>query len=148
MACRDDPQYKLIATELYRLNAERLKAVSQTQADYGKWLIATLSVIHSAAIYALATLHSPVPPRYVFVPFVIGLLLTLSSGLCSWSNFTFAIRLLEGWTDPAMLLDDARWPTIPPRLGFWISATMVAAIVTGVASALCILWGAWLFLCA
>jgi hypothetical protein len=144
MAKREDQEYLQIALETYRLNVDRLKLVMQLQADYGKWLVATLAAVHSAAIYAIAT-HTPPFPRPLLLPFMVGIALTLVSGLCTWANFTIAIRLLEGWTDPASLMDDARYPTKPKGLIAWsIPVTMVGALISGISSGGCILWGAWL----
>lgn len=146
MAQRNDPNYHKIAEELYRLNGERLRSVSLVQADYGKWLIATLSVIHSAAIYAVATSPRLESSHTLIVPFVVGLLLTLTSGLFTWTNFTILIALYQSWVEPAMLRDDAYWPTSSCFYKISVPATMVLALITGIGAATCILWGAYLFL--
>jgi hypothetical protein len=146
MAHRDDESYRLAAVELYRLNVERLKAVTAIQADYGKWLIATLSVIHTGALYAIATAHLASNVKGAYAPFLVGQLLVLASGLSTWTNFSLVMSLMEDWTDPFMLTDDARWPKLDGPFKFWIPATMVISIVAGVLSALCLLWGAALLM--
>lgn len=143
VAKREDTDYRIGAAELYRLNVDRLKIVQTIQADYGKWMIGTLSVIHSGALYAIADgkLGESVSGNYL--PSLMGLLLTLASALFIWTNFSLAIRLFEAWTDPAMLSDDAHWPTTSGRLKFWLPATMWLAVTTGVSSGLCIVWAAF-----
>jgi len=140
MANRADPEYRKAAEEFYRLNVERLKHVSTLQGDYGKWLSATIAAIHSAALYAIATnAKFAVSPA----PFAVGLALILFSVLFIWINWSLAIRLFENWTDPFMLVDDARWPTVTPFFKWSIPITMYSALFFGVASAACIFWGCW-----
>jgi hypothetical protein len=114
-----DPNYQQAAAELYRLNAERLSALTAIQGDYGKWLIARLSLIHSAALYAIAVgqFHRT---SGAYLPFLTGLVLTLLSGSMTWTNFTLGSRLMENWIDPFMLSDDVRWPKLEGPLKFWV----------------------------
>jgi hypothetical protein len=141
VAHRDDEPYRLAAVELYRLNVERLKSITIVQADYGKWLIATLSVIHTGALYAIATAHLAQNVKGAYVPFLVGQILVLFSGLSTWINFSLVMSLMEDWTDPFMLTDDARWPKLEGSLKFWIPTTMVTSLAAGVFSALCFVWG-------
>ena len=142
MGAREDQKYQMAATELYRLNVERLKIIQVTQADYGKWLMATLSLVHTGALYTIATEHLGKGVADAYLPPLVGLLLTLISALLIWTNFTLAISLMEKWTDPAMLSDDAHWPKSERPYKFWIPATMALAVVTGIASGGCIVWTA------
>lgn len=138
----DKDDYRVGAAELYRLNVERLKIVQVIQADYGKWLIATLALIHTGALYAIATgeLGKGIPGAYL--PSLAGVILTLISGLFTWANFTLGIRLYENWTNPAMLSNVAYWPVSKGPLRFWIPATMAGALVTGIGAGACIIWEA------
>jgi hypothetical protein len=142
MGERQDPSYLMQAAELYRLNVERLKIVQTVQADYGKWLIATLSLIHTGALYAIASDHLGSNIRNSFVPPLFGILLTLTSAFFAWVNFSLGVRLMESWTDPKMLSDDARWPKVEGALKFWIPATMALSVGTGIAAGACIIWTA------
>ena len=113
----------------------------QIQFDYAKWLVATLVAAHSAALYFVAT-HVPAFPRSFCTPYVFGLVLTLISGLLSWTNAAVYVNLMESWTDPFMLSDDTRWPKESSSHKFWVTTTTFATLASGVLSGICLVWGA------
>ncbi|HEX3943680.1 MAG TPA: hypothetical protein VHW69_06295, partial [Rhizomicrobium sp.] len=67
---------------------EKFKLFMRIQADYGKWLAATIAVLQSGALFALGEGKFPHAPRCAYLPFLIGLIAIMFSGLCSWLNFT------------------------------------------------------------
>lgn len=128
--------------KLYYEQLQRSKdRAFQLQGDYGKWLVASLLLIHGATIAFLAQnerLASAVLPL-VFWCHVIGLLLALICGFVTWVNWSLHASAYEEVT-PYMLdgtMDN--WPKFEARDFFWIKPTFWIAIVAGLGSAACIL---------
>lgn len=140
MPIQDSEDYRLLARETFQQSEHRFAVMFGVQADYGKWLIATLSLIHSGALYALATSKVDHAQKDAFVPFLVGLLLALTCGLLTWINYNLQASTYMRWADPRMLANDDHWPRQPAAKG--IDFTMWGGIIAGIASALCIAWGA------
>jgi hypothetical protein len=132
----DDPDYRKVAEEIYRLTVDRMKHAATIQADYGKWLLVTVTSIHLGALYAIFS-----NPKLTIspLPFLVGLLLILASGLCTWINFTISMNDLDTWADPAMIIDSDRWPK-HIKHPWRYQLTMFSALTLGVASVICILF--------
>jgi hypothetical protein len=104
------------------------------QADYGKWLISSIFLMHGAAIGGLAFKAGATgAPTYLaaILWFVGGLVLALASGFSAWRNFSLAAQQYDGWAKRAMLFD-AKWPTeathsraIKVTMGLGISSDFV-----------------------
>lgn len=112
----------------------------QLNADYGRWLIGSLLLVHGAAVAFLAQnerLAATVLPS-VFWWHVAGLLLALLCGFLVWANWSFHAAIYES-VSSSMIYDDKRWPEFDGGTARWITVTHWSGIVAGVLSALCIL---------
>ena len=115
----------------------------QLSADYGRWLIASLLLVHSATVAFLAQnerLASSVLPM-VFGWHVAGLLLALLCGFLVWANWSFHAAIYES-VSSSMIYDDERWPEFDSGTARWITWTYWTGIIAGILSALCILGSA------
>lgn len=140
--------YKEHAKEIYERMVEASRFSAEKQADYGKWLVNTLWLMHSGAIAGLlfkASATSPPPFLGALWWFVSGIALAFAAGFAAWWNFTFAYKQYERWADPSMLNDASKWPKdTDPR----ITATMWVAVTCGVISVFCLLAGAAAVYCS
>jgi hypothetical protein len=112
----------------------------QLNADYGRWLIASLLLVHGAAVAFLAQndrLSKTVLPS-VFWWHIAGLLLALLCGFLVWANWSLHARFYEA-VNPGMIYGDEHWPEFNKRTGFWIDCTHWIGIGAGILSGLCIL---------
>jgi hypothetical protein len=141
------PTYNLRAKALWDLNGERLKFVSTIQADYGKWLIVTVTSVHLAGLYLVSQASVPVEIRTnpsSFWPFIIGVCLILIAGLITWANWSMAAGVYSEWMRPSMLDDPKSWPTNVTDYRRWlIPFCFWASLAFGIASAICIPVGAY-----
>ncbi len=115
----------------------------QLNADYGRWLIASLLLVHGASIVFLTQndrLSSAVLPS-VFWWHVTGLLLAFLCGFLVWANWSFHARIYEA-VNPGMIYDDAHWPKFDDGTNRWINRTHWSGVAAGIFSALCILGSA------
>jgi hypothetical protein len=138
------PMTREEAIEVRKLTYEDLQKSKrhafQLNADYGRWLIASLLLVHGAAVAFLAQnerLATTVLPS-VFWWHVAGLILALLCGFLVWANWSFHASIYEAVT-PSMIYDDEHWPKFDDGTGRWITWTHWSGIVAGVLSALCIL---------
>lgn len=143
---QQDLDYRLVAKALWDLNAEKLKFTAQVHADYGKWLLVTITTTHLAAIYLLS---QPAVPTVIrehqrsYWPFVIGLCLALICGLITWLNWSLSAVAYNNWMQPDMLINSKSWPTTGRRLKFWLPITFYLPLAIGAISACCIPWGTY-----
>lgn len=141
-----NPDYRLLARALWDYSNERLKFASQVNADYGKWLIVTITSTHLAAIYLVSQPTVPVEVREdgaSYWPFIAGLCLALICGLATWLNWALNAIAYNSWLKVGMLTDPSLWPTESSyRFKLWMKVSFYAPIVIGLASAMCIPWGA------
>ena len=103
----------VVARALWEFTGERLRFVSQVQAEYGKWLLVTITGVHLAAVYLVSQPGVPVAVRLnpaTYVPPVSGLCLILIAGPGTWANWSLAANLFAGWMDANMLVSYASWP--------------------------------------
>lgn len=115
----------------------------QLNADYGRWLIASLLLVHGAAVAFLAQndrLSKSILPS-VFWWHVTGLLLAFLCGFLVWANWSFQARVYEA-VNPGMIFEDEHWPKFDDGTNRWIGWTFWAGIAAGILSALCILGSA------
>lgn len=138
-----DEKYKRAAELVYGHNAKMHEFCIKLQAEYGKWLVSSLFVLHGAAIGGLVFKAAQTsPPAYLLAVwwFVVGLVLALATGFSAWWNFTFLAERYYRWADYRMLTDREFWPK--PEEGRGIDATLWVAVTTGVLSVACLLVGA------
>lgn len=143
----NDADYRLLARALWDYTAERLKFTSQINADYGKWLIVTITSTHLAAIYLISQPSVPSEIREngsSYWPFIIGLCLALVCGLSVWLNWALSAIAYAKWMKVGMLTDRLYWPQeTSERLKRWMPISFYLPISIGLASAACIPWGAY-----
>lgn len=138
--------YRLLARALWDFTAERLKFTTQINADYGKWLIVTITSTHLAAIYLISQPSVPAEVREngaTYWPFIIGLCLALICGLTVWLNWALSAIAYSNWMKVGMLTDPQHWPKeVSKGLKRWMPISFYLPISIGLASAACIPWGA------
>jgi hypothetical protein len=137
----NDPNYRASAELIYEHMRKMQQLCLSVMSDYGKWLVTSLLILHSGAIAALVYKNVPGSPLAgaVVAPFAIGVVLSLITGFVSWVNFALNAEKFESWADHRMLTNDDFWPGDPRKLGTQL--TMYGAILVGVASAACWVWG-------
>ncbi len=127
----------------YEQLQENRRAASQLQGEYGRWLVASLLLVHGGSILLLAQSQEMVRlvlPS-VFWWHVAGLLLALTSGFLAWMNWGYHMILYDK-VQPDMIYDDNSWPRFDQDVLGRIGSTFRASIAFGIASALCILGAA------
>lgn len=144
MAVNKDPDYRLVAEKVYDTNIKLMVEVGKVQADYGKWLIATLTAVHIGASYFVGNLQGvPVGTKIAAIWwFVGGIILILLSGLTAWWNWTQHAERRNSWTNANMLINDdpKHWPKNTNAAA--ITSTYLLSLVFGLASAACLPIGA------
>lgn len=116
------------------------KAFISTQAEYGKWLINTLWLLHSGSIVGLLFKHAGAnPPPYLNALwwFVIGIILAFGSGFATWLNFTVAANVFG-----RVLSDPERVLKVDTRDSCRIKLTLWLAVASGILSVACLVIGA------
>ncbi|MBX9452651.1 MAG: hypothetical protein KL801_12590 [Mesorhizobium sp.] len=129
---------------IYEDHQKSKRHAFQLNADYGRWLIASLLLVHGAAVAFLAQnerLATTVLPS-IFWWHVAGLLLAFLCGFLVWANWSFHARLYEDAVTPRMIYDDEHWPKFDDGTNSWINRTHFTGIIAGILSALCILGSA------
>jgi hypothetical protein len=134
--------YKETARLTYDSLLEMRRLSFAAQADYGKWLISSIFLMHGAAIGGLAFKGATGAPTYLAAVgwFVAGLVLALASGFSTWVNFHFGAKQYDLWAKPSMISDHTQWPTIATH-GRAIRVTMWLAIIFGFCSVACLVAG-------
>jgi hypothetical protein len=143
---KTDPEalYREQAKLFYNQAVDRAKLSATIQADYGKWLVNTLWLMHSGAIVGLlfrATTTGRPPYFSELWWFIFGVAFAFGAGFASWWNFTFAVNQYDQWASPAILTDRTKWP-ITAAFKWKIRVTMWVAIVCGLLSMGCLILGA------
>ncbi|MEH2517659.1 hypothetical protein V1279_003232 [Bradyrhizobium sp. AZCC 1610] len=139
---RDD-NYKEVAKLTYDALLEMRRLSFGAQADYGKWLISSIFLMHGSAIGGLAfkAAATGAPPYLAaMLWFVVGLVLALASGFSAWWNFSLGAAQYDMWARPLMLFDRAAWPSTARHAGA-ITFTKRLAITFGVGSVLVLVIG-------
>lgn len=144
MSDQHQDQYKETAKLTYDSLLEMRRLSYAAQADYGKWLISSIFLMHGSAIAGLAFRASAtgVPPYLsAILWFVAGMIAALGSGFCAWLNFTAAAGQYNEWAKPAMLFDQSSWPAEAAKARE-IERTKRLSIACGFLSVLTLLGGA------
>ncbi|MCZ7451308.1 hypothetical protein O8B93_27485 [Agrobacterium rhizogenes] len=139
-----------VAEIVYKDYKEMQRATFELAGQYGRWLLASLLLIHGGALFGLFTFLSELADkpdalaRYQWTVwwFVSGLMLTLFAGLFTWLNWSMNSNNYEAWANKAMLWDSDEW--VGQNVHTWgINFSYWAALVLGVLSSLCIVGGAY-----
>lgn len=135
---------------VYNSLKEMQRATFDVAAQWGRWLLASLLLIHGGALFGLFTFLSDLASKpdalsqYQLTVwwFVSGLILTLTAGTMAWLNWSMHSENYGHIANPVMLWDPEVWTREPQYVrGLWW--THWIALVCGVASALCIIGGAY-----
>jgi hypothetical protein len=140
----DDESYRKQAEIVYLSLKDMQKHATTMQAEYGKWMINTLYLLHGGAIAGLLAKAAPgVTPIYLSSLwwFVGGIVCSMCAALAAWWNFTFAARIYYQSADYRMLTDKAHWPKIPRSMA--TRATMILGMLAGLSSIACLVLGAY-----
>lgn len=135
---------------VYKDYKDMQRATFDVASQWGRWLLASLLLIHGGALFGLFTFLSSlagkpaalVQYQWTVWWFVTGIILTLASGLSAWINWTMHSDNYEGWANKPMLWDPDEWVG-DSRHTWGLDLTNWASIVLGVFAALCIIGGAY-----
>jgi hypothetical protein len=135
-----NPDYRLVASELYSKNKLAWQMTLTGASEWGRWLITTISAIHLGGLYLVSTATTIDDVHKSRAAWVlgIGLLLIILAGLAAWRNYSAFAELFNKWSDPNMLVDHTRQPQSEETINARIQRSYLWSIWTGVASALCI----------
>jgi len=138
-------EYLRQATAVFESMKARERHALTIQAEYGKWLINTLYLLHGGTVVGLlskAPLRGP-SPLYMdsLLWFGAGIIAALFAAFATWWNWTFAIQVYSTMANPKMLVSQDHWPALPNTKK--ITASMWVAIVFGSVSVGFWIWGAW-----
>jgi hypothetical protein len=140
----EDADYRKTAELMYARMINAGQRAYAMQAEYGKWLINTLWLMHSGAIVGLlfkATAGN-VPPPYLSSVwwFIFGIVFAFGAGFAAWWNFTFAAVQCEKWANFRMFTDREHWPSGP--IDRKLMVTLWVSVGCGFASIICLIGGA------
>lgn len=139
-----------VAEIVYKDYKEMQRVTFDLAGQYGRWLLASLLLIHGGALFGLFTFLSELADkpdalaRYQLTVwwFVSGLMLTLFAGLFTWLNWSMNSNNYEAWANKAMLWDPEKWTG--DNVHTWgVNFCYWAALVLGVLSSFCIIGGAY-----
>src|SRR5262245_38935535 len=112
MAITNDPDYRYQALHAFQSQREGHRLALHLQAEYGKWLIATIAAVHLAAIYLVVT-DDALPAAAKIngtAVFVAGIMNILFAGLFALWNSRLLARQFDVGSDARMLIDPDAWP--------------------------------------
>lgn len=141
---------KELAHLVYKEYKEMQRATFDASTQWGRWILASLLLIHGGALFGLFTFLSDLAAKPEALAqyqttvwcFVAGLMSTLLAGFCTWVNWSLHTDDYNHQANMAMLWDPNAWlrPSVNARK---INAYYYAAIVFGFISAGCIIGGAY-----
>lgn len=144
----EDENYRIVAEAAFKQLEDMRSKAFMMQADYGKWLISSLFLMHGSAIAGLMFKSGgATAPPYLFAVawFVAGLVLALGAGFAAWWNFTFALKHYQIWSKPNMLTNREHWPQKASSKA--VTVTLWVAVACGLLSVVCLVGGAIHVLC-
>lgn len=139
-----------VAEVVYKDYKEMQRATFDIAAQWGRWLLASLLLIHGGALFGLFTFLSDLAEKPQALAqyqstvwwFVAGMILTLASGLSAWVNWSMHSDNYDAWANKAMLWDPSEW--VGENRHTWgLDLSNWVAIILGVTSGLCIIGGAY-----
>lgn len=139
-----------IAQFVYRDYKEMQRATFDVAAQWGRWLLASLLLIHGGALFGLFTFLSDLAAKpealakyqWTVWWFVGGIILTLASGMMAWLNWSMHSDDYDNLANKAMLWDPDQWVGTQKHTA-GITVTNYLAIGFGLLAALCIVGGAY-----
>lgn len=123
---------------------ERARIAGEFQGQYGKWLVASLLLVHGAVFGFLATneaMSLTYLPHVFWWP-VAGLVLAMGCGFLSWINWGLHLAVELSADVNTMHDTDREWPQRDERAQRWVKPTFQLAILCGAGSALCVVGSA------
>lgn len=138
-----DEQRVEVRRRLFEFFQSHLKHTVEMQGGMGKWLLASLLLVHGGIFAFVAqsdTLASAVLPS-IYWWLLCGLITALLSGFATWWNWTLASRLYAA-ISPEMIYLDAKLPRFSFLEKLWVQLTMYSALVLGIASVGCLVGAA------
>ncbi|SOC93055.1 hypothetical protein SAMN05216358_3219 [Rhizobium sp. AN5] len=139
-----------VADIVYKDYKEMQRATFDVASQWGRWLLASLLLIHGGALFGLFTFLSDLAEKpealskyqWTVWWFVAGLMLTLLSGFMAWINWSMHSDNYDAWANKPMLWDPEQWTG--QSVHTWgLDVTNWGAIIFGALSASCILGGAY-----
>lgn len=136
MAEKTEEQWQHIARDQLEFFRARRDLSTEAHIGYGKWLIASMLLIHGGALVAISQLGERAGPVFASAGlwFLVGLLLAIAAGFFAWVNFQIAEREYANLANPGMQFDFDDWKEVSESGGRWINRTLYAAVVCGVIS--------------
>lgn len=139
-----------VAEIVYKDYKDMQRATFDVASQIGRWLLASLLLIHGGALFGLFTFLSELAAkpealaRYQWTVwwFVAGIILTLLSGLMAWANWSMHSDNYDAWANKPMLWDPDKW-TGDTRHTWGLDVTNWGALIFGVLAASCIIGGAY-----
>lgn len=129
----------------YQSILELRKSSYASQAEYGRWMINTLWLMHSGAIVGLLfKAHvGEHPPAYAgsLFWFVVGIVFAFIAAFSAFWNFTFAAQLFHTWADARMLSSLEAWPKAVKMRRF--ATTLWISMAGGLFSLGCLVLGSY-----
>ena len=126
----------------YQEHLELRKATFELQGLYGRWLIASLLLVHGGSLLFLARELGAADMSGVYVWHVAGIVLALATGFATWFNgdlFIHRYREVSVW----MVYDDSI-KRIPEPVGQqrMLDVTLILSLSCGLGSTVCIVGAA------
>lgn len=125
------------------------KDALEVSANYGRWLLNSLFLMHGGALFGMFTFLGPVarePEKIALYAgtiwwFVLGLLCAMLSGFFAWLNWSYLADDYDHMADYRMLWDAQAWVR-KPKHTLAMPITNYSSILFGFLSGLCIVGAA------
>ncbi|SOC85556.1 hypothetical protein SAMN05421890_4061 [Ensifer adhaerens] len=141
---------KEVAGVVYHEYRHMQRATSAIFAEWGRWLVASLMLVHGGALFGLFGFlgkfadkpESLAQYQWTVWWFVGGMVATFAAGFCAWLNWSMHSDNYDSFANMGMLWDPEVWcgPLKHDRGLWW---TNWLAIIFGFISAFCIVGGAY-----
>jgi len=135
----DDKEYRIVIFQSWK---EQQRHTAELAAAYGRWLVASVVVIHAGALFSIFSFLSGYADKPTIITgyaapvwcFVAGLVLALLCGLMTWLNWSLHSASFAHQANYKMLVDQNEWlsDSIYPNGIWW---TYWLSLVLGIASA-------------
>lgn len=125
----------------YQQLQENRRAAATLATEYGRWLIASLLLVHGASLLLLGrdvTSQGADILRAVYWWQIVGLVSAFACGFAAWMNCYKHLELYD-LVAPDMIYNDESWPKFDPQLLRQINLTFRASILLGFVSLGCLI---------
>lgn len=110
----DDKEYRIVVFQSWK---EQHRHASELAAAYGRWLVASLVIIHAGALFSLFSFLSGYADKPTIISgyaapvwcFVAGLALALICGLLTWLNWSLHSASFAHQANFRMLVNSQEW---------------------------------------